>query len=107
MPTLPHTKYWKAWEDRQPPALLALHVTGEVETGNSNQSPHLKEAVPQGINPTILILNLSLTASGAGTTMMGWKHVRFDKSISREHYASVDIHWDGESIAKCKVEVVH
>ena len=107
MANVPNNKNWKAWEDRQPPALLALHVTGDVETGTSNQTPHLEQAVPQGKNPTILILNLTLATSGAGATVIGWKQARFEKGISREHYASVDIHWDGESIAMSKVEVVH
>ncbi len=107
MANAPRTRNWKALEDRQPPGPLTLYVTGEVETSNSNQIAQLREAVPQGINPTILILNLTITESGAGNAVMGWKPVRFEKKLTRDHYLSVDIHWEGKSIATCKVEVVH
>ncbi len=109
MADAPHTRNWKAWEDRLPgPGMgVAIFDTGEVETSNSNQIPHLREAVPQGINPTILILDLTLTTSGTGNAVMDWKSVRFEKKLSREHYLSVDTHWEGKSIATCKVEVVH
>jgi hypothetical protein len=80
---------------------------GEVETSNSNQTPHLCEAVPQGINPIILILDLVLATSGNGNAVMGWKSVRLEKKLSRDHLASVNIRWERESIATCKVEVVH
>jgi hypothetical protein len=107
MAATPHTRDWKAWEDKQPPGPITLYVAGEVETSNSNQTPHLREAVPQGKNPTILILNLTITESGVGKAVMEWKPVRFERKLSREHYLSIDIHWEGKSIAACKVEVVH
>ena len=45
-----NTRNWKAWQNLQPGTNGAptLHVKGEVETSNGNQTPHLKEAVPQG-----------------------------------------------------------
>ncbi len=109
MADAPRTRNWKAWEDRMPgPGMgVALYVTGEVETGNSNQTPHLREAVPQGINPTILILDLVLVPNGIGNPVMGWKPARFEKKLSRDHYASVEIRWEHALIATCKVEVVH
>ena len=105
----PRTRNWKAWEDRLPgPGMgVALYVTGEAETSNSNQTLHLHEAVPQGINPTILILDLTLTTSGIGNAVMDWKSVRFEKKLSRDHYSNVDVRWERESIANCKVEVAH
>jgi hypothetical protein len=33
--------------------------------------------------------------------------VRFEKKLSRDNLASVEIRWEHESIAACKVEVVH
>ena len=109
MAAAPGTRNWKSLEDRLPgPGMgVALYVTGDVETSNSNQTPHLREAVPRGINPTILIFDLTLTTSGTGIAVMDWKSVRFEKKLSRDHYASVDIHWERVSIASCKVEVVH
>lgn len=109
MADAPRTRSWKAWEDRLPgPGMgVAVYVKGEVETSNSNQTPHLREAVPQGINPTILILNLTIPESEAGNAVMGWKPVWFEKKLTRDHYISVDTHWEGKLIATCKVEVVH
>jgi len=109
MADAPRTRNWKAWEDRLPgPGMgIALYVTGEVETGNSNQAPHLREAVPQGMNPTILILALSTIESGVGKPVVGWQPVRFEKKMTRDQYVSIDILWERESIATCKVEIVH
>lgn len=104
----PQTKDWKAWEDRQPgPGKeVKLIVTGQVQTSNSNQALQLKEAVPQGINPAILILDLSITSSGVGNTVMGWKEARFEKKVSPGQHTSIDIHSEGQSIARSDVKVV-
>jgi hypothetical protein len=100
------TKNWEAWEDRTPgPQGSTLHVTGSVETSNSNQKAQLTEAEPQGFNPTILILNLSLASSGSGSTVMGWKEARFAKTIKVGQYSNVEIRSDGDTVASCKVEV--
>ena len=93
--------------DLQPPSKPKLIVTGKVQTSNSNQTPHLAEHEPQGFNPKILLLDLTITASGAGSTVMGWREVRFEKPIQKDQYSSVDILWEGEHIAGAKVEDVH
>jgi hypothetical protein len=101
-----NTRNWKAWENQQPPGPPRLHVTGEVETSNGNQTPHLAEASPQGINPEILLLDLTITMSGVGITVMGWKEVRFEKQVSKGQYTSVDIRADGETVGKADVKIV-
>ena len=106
MTKVPNTRNWKAWENRQPPGPPKLLVTGEVETTSTNQTPHLAEASPQGINPEILLLDLTITASGIGNDVMGWKEVRFEKQVSKGQYTSVDIHADGEGVGSAKVEIV-
>lgn len=103
---MPKSKNWKAWENRQPPGPPRLHVTGDVETSSTNQTPVLTEAVPQGINPAILILNLTVTSSGAGNDVMGWKQAKFEKRVTQGQYTNVDIHSDGQSVAVCEVEIV-
>ncbi len=107
MANAPRTRSWKALEGRQPQGPLTLYVSGEFETRNSNQTPQLREAVPQGINPTILILNLTVTEGEPGNAVMGWRPMWFEKKLTRDHYLSVDINWEGKSVATCKVEVVH
>ncbi len=72
----PNTRNWSAWENRQPPvdpAATPFIVTGEVETNNGAIVPELKPAVPQGINPQILILELilrTLAVSGPPTSII-------------------------------------
>jgi hypothetical protein len=104
--SLTNTKNWKAWQDLQPPGPPTLHVTGEVETTNSNQTPQLSEANPQGINPKILLLNLTITTAGTGLTVIDCKQVTFTKKISKDQYTSVDILSDGEQVGSAKVETV-
>ena len=105
----PSTKNWKAWQNLQPPGPPGpprLTVTGEVETTNSNQTPHLSEANPQGINPKILLLNLSITTAGTGLTVVEFKQVTFAKEISKDQYTSVDIFSDSDPVGSAKVETV-
>ena len=59
------------------------------------------------MNPTILILALSTIESGVGKPVVGWQPVRFEKKMTRDQYVSIDILWERESIATCKVEIVH
>jgi hypothetical protein len=67
----------------------------------------LAEHVPQGINPKILLLDLTISASGAGGAVMGWRDVRFEKPIEKDQYSSVDVLWEGERIVGAKVKDVH
>ena len=101
-----HTKEWHATEDSMPPGGTKLSVTGQVETSNSNQTPHLSETKPQGINPEILLLDLTVTTSGVGNAVMGWKDVRFEKKVSPGQHTHVDILWEGKIIQHLDVKPV-
>jgi hypothetical protein len=103
----PKTKDWHAWQDLQPgPAKPRLHVVGQVQKSSTNQTPKLSEHVPQGINPKILQLDLTLAASGQGDALMSWQEVRFFKSIERDQYSNVEIFWDGKRIESLEVKDV-
>ena len=108
MVAAPKSQEWNAIENRQPPhgETVPLKVTGKVATTNANQMPYLAEAVPQGINKKILILNLTITSSGSGATVLGEKDVGFEKKVTPGQHTSVDIHWEGQSIAQRDVKVV-
>ena len=100
----PKTKNWKAEVLINPGGGgYRLVVRGDVEVGNANETPHLAEHHPQGINPKILMLALTITSHGAGTPAMTWKEVRFEKQVKSDQYTSVDILWEGKSIAQSKV----
>ncbi|MGH6791663.1 MAG: hypothetical protein ACRECF_02855 [Methyloceanibacter sp.] len=104
----PETKEWKARQNLMPgPSQPKLIVIGKVQTSNTNQTPHLGETVPQGINPAILLLDLTITASGVGNTVMGWRDVRFEKPIRKDQYSSIEILWNGKKVGSAEVEDVH
>ena len=101
----PKTDKWIARENRHgKKGGHRLVVGGLVQVTNTNKDPHLKEAVPQGINPKILILDLTIAQAGhPGLDVLVWKPAAYSKKVSAGQYDSVDIHWDGKSIATCKV----
>lgn len=69
-----------------------LVVTGEAQTSSLNRIPVLAEAVPQGTNPAILILELSeYLSSDVGGDALDWKPVSFEKPVSEGEYSQVDI----------------
>lgn len=57
----PSTAPWTAIHDFMPPGPPRLTVRGAVETPTPGYTVTLTEAVPQGINPVILLLRLELT----------------------------------------------
>lgn len=104
----PNIDKFSAWEDHMPgPSGPTLHVAGKVEITNGNQTPVLTEAVPQGINPEVLILDLSIRTSGDGITLMDWKDVKFEKKVQKGQHTSVDIRWEGKSIKTLEVKITN
>ena len=100
----PKTKEFKAWQNVQPGGKPKLIVIGKVETSNSNQTPHLSEHVPPGINPKILLVDLTITTKGVGDAVQDCRDVRFEKPITRDQYSHVDILWEGNIILHLTVE---
>jgi hypothetical protein len=52
---------WTAVHDEMPPGPGNLKVTGELEMPTPGWKLHLSKAIPQGINPEILLLHLKRT----------------------------------------------
>ena len=50
-----------AWINKMPPSRDTLHVKGKVEFPTSGYKAELVEAEPQGVNPSILILDVRTT----------------------------------------------
>ena len=102
---------WKAYENRMPPldeTAVPFYVIGQVETNNGAIQPVLKEADPQGINPVILILDLTLERVGdVGTEDVAYREARYDAKIAKGQYTSVTIRFEGDDIASAEVEVLH
>ena len=100
------TRDWHAWNDFMPPAPDYLHVTGEVQVPNPGVDPILVVKEPQGINPSILLLDLYLRQSpGIWPQIVCWKPVSFQKLIT-DKYTEVTIFSEGTQIASIPVKDV-
>jgi len=97
---------FKAWLDKMPGANNTLHVTGKVTVPTTGYHVSLVEAVPQGINPKILLLEVKkVKPSGPAGQMISHVPVRYDKPHSSD-YTEVTILGDGGGFT-VPVEIVH
>jgi hypothetical protein len=85
---------FKANLDKMPGANNTLHVTGKVTVPTTGFHVSL-EAVPPGINPKILILEVKkVKPSGAAGDIVSHVPVKYDKPYSPD-YTEVTIRGDG------------
>ncbi|MES3153123.1 hypothetical protein [Sphingomonas faeni] len=87
------SKNWKAVESTDfNGGNRKLVVAGDVEVGASNEEPVLSDAVPQGINIKILILDLATPKhDGAGSEVLTWKCAEYRRTIEEDEFSQVDI----------------
>ncbi len=105
----PKNKDWYAWEDQMPPIPPGptLYVTGDVETPGSNIVPVLKPAVPQGTNPKILILDLTLVDTHMpGIPVVDFRPARYERDVEKGEFTQVEIRWETTSIELIAVQIV-
>lgn len=101
------TKDWHAWNDEMPPAPNDFHVIGDVLVPNPGVTASLHPRSPQGINSTILLLNLVLIQrTGMWPQMMTWTQARYDKVVLGSPYKTVQIYLDDVAIAEMPVTEV-
>jgi hypothetical protein len=104
---VPRTINWHAWINVMPGPPSRLYVTGEVETGAGNMLPRLTETVPQGINPTVLLLDLTIVQEGdLGIDLVAYRPARFEKPVQPGQYSQVEIRFEGEIVATVDVKTV-
>ncbi len=100
----PKTDKWTARENKQKKPSTLLIVGGLVQATNTNKKPRLTEPVGPGRKTQALTLDLSIAPeSGPGNAVLVWKPASFKKKVTTDQHNSVDIRWDGKSIATCKV----
>ena len=100
---------WYAWLDTMPPKPDNLHVVGSVLVPNPGVYAVLCKAVPQGINPAILILNLHLIQKpGIWPQVMTWAQARYDEVIASTASAptQVQVIHDGSTVADLNVDII-
>lgn len=94
---------WKAWLDMMPPGTPTLHVTGKCVFPKHGYKVTLKKAVPQGINPAILLLRKVVTPP-SGPVIQTPQTVAVKYSLkTKTKYTHVTILPDGVTV---KVKIV-
>jgi hypothetical protein len=56
---------WKAWIDEEPPSKNVLHVKGTCTLPDGGYDVSLVKAVPQGVVPDELLLNIEVKKQGS------------------------------------------
>jgi hypothetical protein len=56
----PKSSNWKAWKNVMPGSKPKLHVTGDLTVPTGGYSAKLSPHTPQGINPQIYLLDLTI-----------------------------------------------
>ncbi len=85
---------WKAWINKMPMSPRAIHVVGDVEVPNPGVEVLLTMRVPQGINPSILQLDLNLVQKpGIWPQVLACVQGRFDRVFvpKEADYTAVEI----------------
>lgn len=98
---------FKAWLNKMPGpgANPTLHVTGTVTVPTTGYHVSLVEAVPQGINPKILILEVKkVKPTGPAGDVVSQVPVEYKKQNSPD-YTDVTIRCDGDDFT-IPVEIV-
>lgn len=82
-----------------------ITVTGEVELTDTGTTAELKEHVPSGFNPKILLLDLVIHRHGGVQGHIAWfEKLSFKMKSSGHAYDEVDILYGGDVIQRVKVE---
>lgn len=109
-PRTPKSKDWAAWESRMPQigdSGPRLYVTGKVEVPGTQYRPVLTPSEPQGINPKILLLDLSIEGLGEAEGGKAWRDVRFEAPVMAGQYVQVSILFQGAMIDNLDVTIAH
>eukprot|EP01023_Acetabularia_acetabulum_P051807 TRINITY_DN57372_c0_g1_i1.p1 TRINITY_DN57372_c0_g1~~TRINITY_DN57372_c0_g1_i1.p1 ORF type:complete len:135 (+),score=9.02 TRINITY_DN57372_c0_g1_i1:75-479(+) len=95
--TCPEMSDFSAWINLQMPGPSNLIVIGKVVTDGGDYKPRLCETVPPGINPQILLLDLTIEKTGnGGTEDIAPRDVRFEKPAKQGEFSQVTILFKGE-----------
>jgi hypothetical protein len=93
------TQGWAAWNNLMPPPPDDFHLVGSVQVGNPGVTATLTPKAPQGIDPQILRIELSLHQQpGMWPQIVTWTQARFDKVPSSQRYTQVQIFCGSEKV---------
>ena len=101
----PKIRNFYAWVSQGTLDPSSFIVIGQVETNAGYLVPKLKEAVPQGFNPRVLILDLTIENTGnAGDAAVLYRDTRYESEITL--YNEVQIMYEGELLISLDVFTV-
>jgi hypothetical protein len=101
------TRQWYAWLNTMPPKPDDFHVTGEVQVANPGIEALLLKREPQGINPSILLLDLHLVQKpGIWPAKVSWAQARYDEVPAAGSYTEVNVFCESKAIARMDVQIV-
>ena len=98
------------WEALEMTDMIGQHgqitVTGEVELTETGTTAELKEHVPSGFNPKILLLDLVIHRQGGIQGHIAlFEKLTFKMKSSGHAYDEVDILYAAEVVQRVKVEI--
>lgn len=106
-PTPIQTSDWYAWLDRLPPGPGSFHVTGTVIAPHPGYTARLVRAVPQGIHPADLLLDLVVDElPGFWPQVVTQIDVRYDEAPLAVAYTSALVRLPGGDALRLDVEEV-
>jgi len=83
---------WWAWEDMMPGGPRSLHVVGQIMMPTPGYKLTLTRSEPQGINPTVLLLDLKETPPpGIVAQHLALTKVIFDESPAPRLYSHIHV----------------
>lgn len=105
--TYQEAKDWTAIDNQQPPG-RSFYVIGTVVVPTTGYTVELKKRSPQGINPAVLMLDLTVKKpSGASGSAITTHNPRYDEAEYTGTYTSVGVYCGETQIASPEIKVVH
>ncbi len=102
--TCPNTSGFQAYLDNYTVLPSKLTVSGSVETNGGDHIPHLRVREPQGINPKILLLELTIESTGLpGTDDVAYRPLSFETHTAPLQYDSICIFYGVEKCVEMDV----
>ena len=97
---IPVTTDWYAWNNLMPTGPVNFHLRGKIYFLRPGMDASLIPRIPQGINPRILLIDLTLSNS-PGQTLLS-KPLSFDSTNAA--YDTVEVYFEGHLLISIPVE---
>jgi hypothetical protein len=100
---VPRTRGWQAAATASDPPVIT--VTGEIELGNENEVPRLGLSEPQGLDASVLTLDVEIATGGPSELAMHWAPIEFRHPLPEPRPSRVRVMWMGIEVAILDITV--